>query len=212
MRDGGRATADKKSIAPKPLGLGLGWTMACRSNPLRRRVPRAPVLVMIAFASTTRPGARTRLPELLVRRLSESARPPGLEKRSSTDLRRVRATLSRRILGTLIALALSAMGFRGRGATNMLIFLPMSTPEVVLGASLRPCSCRRRSCRSSQKAAVPEHQNHPHRPHHVLLSYVVVHGQGPPGELPPPPRRGGDGPRANEWITSGRSLPLILPG
>ena len=27
-------------------------------------------------------------------------------------------------------------GFRGRGATNLLIFLPMTTPEIVLGASL----------------------------------------------------------------------------
>src|SRR5205085_938069 len=27
-------------------------------------------------------------------------------------------------------------GFRGRGVTNLLIFLPMSTPEIVLGASL----------------------------------------------------------------------------
>jgi spermidine/putrescine transport system permease protein len=27
-------------------------------------------------------------------------------------------------------------GFRGRGATNLLIFLPLSTPEIVLGASL----------------------------------------------------------------------------
>jgi spermidine/putrescine transport system permease protein len=39
-------------------------------------------------------------------------------------------------LGTLIALALVRYGFRGRGATNMFIFLPMATPEVVLGASL----------------------------------------------------------------------------
>ena len=39
-------------------------------------------------------------------------------------------------LGTLIALALVRHGFRGRGATNLLIFLPMSTPEIVLGASL----------------------------------------------------------------------------
>jgi spermidine/putrescine transport system permease protein len=39
-------------------------------------------------------------------------------------------------LGTLIALALVRYGFRGRGATNILIFLPLSTPEVVLGASL----------------------------------------------------------------------------
>ena len=46
--------------------------------------------------------------------------------------RRIVAT----ILGTLIALALVRYGFRGRGATNLLIFLPMSTPEIVLGASL----------------------------------------------------------------------------
>jgi spermidine/putrescine transport system permease protein len=39
-------------------------------------------------------------------------------------------------LGTLIALALVRDGFRGRGATNLLVFLPMSTPEIVLGASL----------------------------------------------------------------------------
>jgi spermidine/putrescine transport system permease protein len=39
-------------------------------------------------------------------------------------------------LGSLIALALVRYGFRGRGATNLLIFLPMSTPEIVLGASL----------------------------------------------------------------------------
>jgi spermidine/putrescine transport system permease protein len=39
-------------------------------------------------------------------------------------------------LGTLIALALVRYGFRGRGATNLLIFLPMSSPEIVLGASL----------------------------------------------------------------------------
>jgi spermidine/putrescine transport system permease protein len=40
------------------------------------------------------------------------------------------------LLGTLIALALVRYGFRGRGVTNFLIFLPLSTPEIVLGASL----------------------------------------------------------------------------
>jgi spermidine/putrescine transport system permease protein len=39
-------------------------------------------------------------------------------------------------LGTLIALALVRYGFRGRGVTNLLIFLPLSTPEIVMGASL----------------------------------------------------------------------------
>ncbi|MBA3728127.1 MAG: ABC transporter permease [Actinobacteria bacterium] len=39
-------------------------------------------------------------------------------------------------LGTMIALALTRHRFRGRAPTNMFIFLPMATPEVVLGASL----------------------------------------------------------------------------
>jgi spermidine/putrescine transport system permease protein len=46
------------------------------------------------------------------------------------------ASIFATVLGTLIALALVRYGFRGRGATNLLIFLPMSTPEIVLGASL----------------------------------------------------------------------------
>jgi len=39
-------------------------------------------------------------------------------------------------LGTLVALALVRYGFRGRAGTNVLVFLPLSTPEIVLGASL----------------------------------------------------------------------------
>lgn len=40
------------------------------------------------------------------------------------------------ILGTMIAFALVRYQFRGRGTTNLTIFLPMATPEVVLGSSL----------------------------------------------------------------------------
>jgi spermidine/putrescine transport system permease protein len=39
-------------------------------------------------------------------------------------------------LGTLMALALVRYSFRGRGTTNLIVFLPLSTPEIVLGASL----------------------------------------------------------------------------
>jgi spermidine/putrescine transport system permease protein len=46
------------------------------------------------------------------------------------------ASLIAAALGMLIALALVRYGFRGRGATNLLIFLPLSSPEIVLGASL----------------------------------------------------------------------------
>ena len=40
------------------------------------------------------------------------------------------------ILGTLIALALVRYRFRGSGSLNLLIFVPMTTPEIVMGASL----------------------------------------------------------------------------
>jgi spermidine/putrescine transport system permease protein len=40
------------------------------------------------------------------------------------------------ILGTLIALALVRYTFRGSATTNLLIFIPMTTPEIVMGASL----------------------------------------------------------------------------
>lgn len=46
------------------------------------------------------------------------------------------ATLVGTIFGTLIAFALVRYRFRGRSTTNLLIFLPMATPEVVLGSSL----------------------------------------------------------------------------
>jgi spermidine/putrescine transport system permease protein len=39
-------------------------------------------------------------------------------------------------LGTFMALALVRYGFRGRGAADMFVFLPLATPEVVLGAAL----------------------------------------------------------------------------
>jgi spermidine/putrescine transport system permease protein len=39
-------------------------------------------------------------------------------------------------LGTLIALALERYRFRGKGLMNALIFVPMATPEIIMGASL----------------------------------------------------------------------------
>jgi spermidine/putrescine transport system permease protein len=46
------------------------------------------------------------------------------------------ASLVATALGTAIALALVRYKFRGRASTNILIFLPLSAPEIVLGASL----------------------------------------------------------------------------
>jgi len=46
------------------------------------------------------------------------------------------ATLGATILGTLMAFALVRHRFAGRSTTNLVIFLPMATPEIVMGSSL----------------------------------------------------------------------------
>ena len=46
------------------------------------------------------------------------------------------ATVVATVLGTMIAFAIVRHRFRGQGATSALVFLPMATPEIVLGASL----------------------------------------------------------------------------
>jgi spermidine/putrescine transport system permease protein len=62
---------------------------------------------------------------------------PGLPEAVLTSLLvAVVATLGATVLGTLIGLAITRYRFRGRGFLNGFIFLPMATPEIVMGASL----------------------------------------------------------------------------
>jgi spermidine/putrescine transport system permease protein len=62
---------------------------------------------------------------------------PGLTEAMSNSLKiAALSTLFATILGTMMALALVRYRFRGRAPTNLFIFLPLATPEVVLGASL----------------------------------------------------------------------------
>jgi spermidine/putrescine transport system permease protein len=62
---------------------------------------------------------------------------PGLEEAlvNSVEIAAL-STVIATVLGTMMALALVRYPFRGRGATNFFIFLPLATPEVVLGAAL----------------------------------------------------------------------------
>ena len=46
------------------------------------------------------------------------------------------STVVATVLGTLMAFALARHSFRGRSGINVLIFLPMATPELVMGTSL----------------------------------------------------------------------------
>ena len=62
---------------------------------------------------------------------------PGLQSALKVSIELALASaLVATIFGTLIALALVRYRFRGSGTTNLLIFVPMTTPEVVMGASL----------------------------------------------------------------------------
>jgi len=46
------------------------------------------------------------------------------------------ATVAATVMGTMIAIAIVRYKFKFRSATSLLLFLPMATPEVVLGAGL----------------------------------------------------------------------------
>jgi spermidine/putrescine transport system permease protein len=62
---------------------------------------------------------------------------PGLQEAVTISLKvALLSSIFATVLGTLIALALVRYRFRGSGATNLLIFLPMATPEIVMGSSL----------------------------------------------------------------------------
>jgi spermidine/putrescine transport system permease protein len=62
---------------------------------------------------------------------------PGVKSAVELSLRiAFESTVIATILGTLMALALARYNFRGRSVTNFTIFLPMATPEIVMGSSL----------------------------------------------------------------------------
>ena len=98
-----------------------------------------PIVVMIVF-SFNRPDGQVQLRlERVLARAAGSIRSTG--RASATRSGRassiaVLSTIVATILGTMIGLALTRYQFRGRGALNGIIFLPMATPEIVLGASL----------------------------------------------------------------------------
>jgi spermidine/putrescine transport system permease protein len=123
------------------------------------------------------------------------------------------------ILGTLIALALVRYSFRGRNATNLFIFIPMATPEIVLGASLLSLFVAT-ATQEPFKSIIPAGIFYPLGVPtiviaHVMfnISYVVVtvkaRIQGFPRHLEEAAMDLG----ANEWTTFWKvTFPLIRPG
>jgi spermidine/putrescine transport system permease protein len=108
-------------------------------------------------------------------------------------------------LGTLIALALVRYGFRGRGVTNFLIFLPMSTPEIVLGASLLALFLNLQFATGFTTILIA----------HVMfnISYVVVTVKARLAGFDRHLEEAAMDLGANEWTTFRKvTLPLIAPG
>ncbi len=112
-------------------------------------------------------------------------------------------------LGTLIAIALERYRFQGKGLMNSLIFLPMATPEIIMGASLL--------------TLFVSYGSPPLFPlnfltiliAHVMfnISYVVVTVRARLAGFPRHLEEAASDLYANEWQTFWRvTFPLILPG
>ena len=100
----------------------------------------------------------------------------------------------------------SGTGSAAGPRTNLLIFLPMATPEVVHGGLAADAVRRPPGCRAGLL-------DDPDRAHHVLPVVRGGDGEGPAGRPGPDARAGGDGPLRQRGQTFRRvTLPLVLPG
>jgi len=115
------------------------------------------------------------------------------------------STLVATVLGTMIAFALQRHRFRGRAATNTLIFLPMATPEIVLAASLLTLFLNMRVPLGFTTIIIA----------HVMfcISFVVVAVKARIAGLDPRLEQAAADLYASEFQTFRRiTLPLVAPG
>jgi spermidine/putrescine transport system permease protein len=127
------------------------------------------------------------------------------------------STLVATLLGTMIGLALTRYSFRGRSAANLFVFIPMATPEIVLGASLLTLfvATATEPWKSLTGGALFPLGVNTILVAHIMfnISYVVVtvraRMQGFPRHLEEAAMDLG----ANEWTTFWKvTFPLIFPG
>ncbi|MEA2404396.1 MAG: spermidine/putrescine transport system permease protein [Thermoleophilaceae bacterium] len=108
-------------------------------------------------------------------------------------------------LGTFMALALVRYGFRGRKATDLFVFLPLATPEVVLGAALLALFLTMNVATGFATIVVA----------HVMfnVSYVVVTVKARLEGMDLHIEEAAMDLGANEWATFRKiTLPMIAPG
>ncbi|MFD1505841.1 ABC transporter permease [Georgenia yuyongxinii] len=109
------------------------------------------------------------------------------------------------LLGTLMAFAMVRHRYRGQSATNVLIYLPMATPEVVMGSSLLTLFVAAGTQLGPVTVAIA----------HIMfcLSFVVVTVKARLAGLDPRLEQAAMDLYANEWETFRRiTLPLVAPG
>ena len=114
-------------------------------------------------------------------------------------------TLIATALGTFMAVALVRYSFRGRGSVDMFVFLPLSTPEVVLGAALLALFLTVNISTGFATILIA----------HVMftISYVVVTVKARLEGMDRHIEEAAMDLGANEWATFRKvTLPLIAPG
>jgi spermidine/putrescine transport system permease protein len=117
------------------------------------------------------------------------------------------ATLLATALGTLMAFAMVRHRFRGRASANLLIFLPMATPEIVLGSSLLALFVNQGLAGQLGFWTIFVA--------HVMfcLSFVVVTVKARLAGMDPRLEQAAMDLYANEWQTFWRvTFPLVFPG
>jgi spermidine/putrescine transport system permease protein len=115
------------------------------------------------------------------------------------------STLVATTFGTLIGLALTRYEFRGRGPLNLLIFLPIATPEIVLGASLLALFISAGVARDLTTITIA----------HIMfnISFVVVTVRARIAGFDRALEEAAMDLGADEWATFRKvTLPLIFPG
>ncbi|HEX2221978.1 MAG TPA: ABC transporter permease [Candidatus Limnocylindria bacterium] len=166
-----------------------------------------PIVVMIAF-SFNDPGGRQNITWqgfTLENYVDVWRRPDITGPMLNSVVVALVSTLLATALGTLIAMALVRYEFRARGTLNLLIFLPMATPEIILGASLLSMWVSLGVQRDITTIAIA----------HVMfnISYVVVTVRARLSGFDRRLEEAAMDLGASEWVTFRKvTLPLIFPG
>ena len=131
---------------------------------------------------------------------------PGLQSSITTSIEiAILSSFFATVIGTLMALALVRYRFHGSGAINLLVFVPLTAPEVVLGASLLALFTGWHFAQGFLTILIA----------HIMfnISYVVVTVKARLAGFDRHLEEAAMDLGANEWTTFFKvTLPLIMPG